>query len=84
MSAMLPWYFPVSGRSAKVEMTEREPSPDTVSWGVFGTSSKKRTQREHRTQRSWSSTITSPSDLRFSSLRRGSTERPSPCPSANE
>jgi hypothetical protein len=62
-------------------ITEREPRPSTVSCGFPVTSSKKRTQREHKMQRSSSSTITSPSDLRFSSLRRGSTERPWPWPS---
>ena len=90
-SAMLPWYLPVNGRSESapsgprnVAITEREPKSATVSCATVGISSKKRTQRLHRMQRSWSSTITSPSDLRFSSLRRGSTERPSPWPSAKE
>ena len=71
-----------SGRSANVSIVEREPMFDTVSWAFFGTSSKKRTQRLHRMQRSSSSTITSPRLLRFSSLRRGSAERPIACPSA--
>jgi hypothetical protein len=61
-----------------VATIERDPRSAIVSCGVFGISSMKRTQREHRMQRSSSSTITSPRLLRFSSLRRGSDVRPSP------
>ncbi len=64
-----------------VEITEREPRSETVSCAFFGTSSKKRTQRLHRMQRSSSRTMTSPSDLRFCCLRRGSWLRPCAWPS---